>query len=249
MFKRKRTYGPSSQALVLATARPYAKTPPFKRRRAFVPGRDRVGGYYGRFSSGSRGGGELKFFDVDIDDASIASGGTIVKPSANAIAQGVTESERIGRKCTIRSILWHYQLTLDNVNDSATAVRGDSVRVIVYQDKQCNGATALTTDILESNDFQSFRNLSNVGRFKILMDKVHSMNYPAAAADSATTTCQPGVVREYSFYKKVNIPLEFDSTTGAITELRSNNIGVLLLADAGSKSSFVSKWRIRFSDN
>ncbi len=36
--------------------------------------------------------GELKFHDLDIDDAAIAAGGTISQVSCNLIAQGVTES-------------------------------------------------------------------------------------------------------------------------------------------------------------
>ena len=42
----------------------------------------------------------------------------------------------------------------------------DAVTLIVYLDKQANGATALTTGLWETTQQnQSFRNLSNVNRF------------------------------------------------------------------------------------
>ncbi len=221
------------------------------RRLPIVPGRTRVGGYYGRYSgSGGRGTGELKFHDIDIDDATVAINGTIQNTGTiNIIPQGVTEKQRIGRKCTIRSINWRYQLTIGNQNDLAVALAGDTFRVILYQDTQCNGATATVAGILETDDFQSFRNLANSSRFVILMDKTHVLNYAAAGADSSTTFAQVAVTRNYSFFKKCSIPLEFDSTTGALTEIRSNNLGVLIMSDAGAVGTFESKMRLRFSDN
>ena len=56
-----------------------------------------------------------------------------------------------------------------------------------------------------------------------------------------------GVNINDSFYKTCNMPIEYDSTTGAITEIRSNNIGVLLLSRNGV-CTFGSKFRVRFSD-
>ncbi len=55
-----------------------------------------------------RAPGELKFHDLDIDDATIASNGTIAQVSCNLIAQGVTEVQRIGRKCILRSVNWRF---------------------------------------------------------------------------------------------------------------------------------------------
>ncbi len=248
-FKRRR---PSSFAVSLQAARPYT-APSSKRARKspIIPGRTRVSGYYGRYSgSGGRSSGELKFHDIDIDDAIIAQNGTIQNTGTiNIIPQGVTEIQRIGRKCTIKSLNWRYQITLFNQDAVAAPLVGDTIRVILYLDKQCNGATAAVTGILESDNFQSFRNLANSSRFQVLMDKEHSINYAAAASDNAAVISQPGAVRHYSFYKTCTIPLEFDSTTGALTEIRSNNLGVLILSDQGAVCGFESKMRLRFSDN
>ncbi len=221
--------------------RPYKK--PMKARRRFVAGQDRVGGYYGRFS-GSKG--ELKFFDVDLDDAVIAGGGTVTD-SINKIAQGVTESQRVGRKCTIKSIWWRYRITLPEQDAVADPAPGDNIRVILYMDKQCNGATAAVTDLLEGTDFNDFRNLANQNRFVFVMDTIHEINYAGMASDGAGLVSQGGKTVAYIKYKKCNTPIEFSSTTGAIGEIRSNNFGVLLISSGGT-AGFASKIRVRFSD-
>ncbi len=59
-------------------------------------------------------GGELKFHDLDIDDAVVAVNGTIAQVSCNIIAGGTTESTRIGRKSVIRKINWRYEIVLPN---------------------------------------------------------------------------------------------------------------------------------------
>ncbi len=209
--------------------------------RRFRPGYDRTGGFYGY----GRRTPEIKFHDVDIDDASIAQNGTILT-SACLIAQGATESTRIGRKCTIVGINWRYNLKLSSVA-GANAQSSEQIRLVMYQDKQCNGAAATVTDILESDFYQSFNNIANKKRFRILMDKNYTLNSVGGGGDGAVNDW-PDFYIEDSFYKKCNIPLEFDNTAGAITELKSNNIGVMILSKTGSVSVLDSKCRLRFLD-
>ncbi len=228
----------SNRAGLLAIARPYKK-----RRRTVVPGVTRVGGYYGRFSGA---GGEMKFLDTTVDVVSVAASGEITD-TINVIAQGVTESQRIGRKCTIRSIQWNYQMVLPARDALATPGNGDTLRAIIYLDKQCNGATATVTDILETATWQSFRNLANQGRFTILYDKQTNLNYLTLGSDGAAVISSCIMVRSYKFSKKCAIPIEFDSTTGALTEMRSNNIGVLLISSTGT-CNLNSQFRLRYSD-
>ncbi len=198
----------------------------------------------------------MKFHDFDVVDAVIASGVNVtgqtspaVAGTLNAIAQGVTEATRVGRKCTIRSINVRFQLRLPAIDGTGTAPLGDTVRVILYLDKQANGATAASTDILEAASFQSFNNLANSGRFRTLMDRTYNMNYPGGSgAGGAADNDWPSIRVDDTFFKKCSIPLEFSSTTGALTEIRSNNLGLLLCSDSGT-AGYESKWRLRFSDS
>ncbi len=216
-------------------------TPRFRGRRA---GFYRKAGYYGKFNRGATS--ELKFHDVDYDDSVVAAGAVVnTAGSLNLIAQGVTESTRVGRKCTIMSIGCRYDITLPQIADSSPGF-GDVIRVIVYLDKQTNGAIAANTDILETADYQSFNNLSNKSRFRILHDKTFDMNYVAGGGDATANSYAGGAVTN-TWFKKCSIPLEFSSTTGALTELRSNNINIMVCSKHGI-SGIASKWRFRFSD-
>ncbi len=193
---------------------------------------------------------ELKFHDVDVNDAVVAAACNIENSgSVNLIPQGITEITRVGRKCVVKAISWNYSVSLPVVNDTAGAPTADTVRIILYQDKQCNGATATAsgiTGILRSDDFQSFRELANTGRFNILMDRTMSLQYTAGAGDGAVNDFAM-VKRHGSFHKRCNIPLEFNAAAGALTEIRSNNLGVMVCSEEGV-AGFESKLRLRFSD-
>ncbi len=218
----------------------------YSKRRRYRPklygrqrGRMRISGYYGRYRGNRQ---EYKFHDIDLVDTAVAQGGTILV-SQNLIAQGTTESERIGRKCTIRRIGWRYNFELLAQTDPIKGA--DVVRLIMYVDKQCNGAAAAVTDVLEFNDYQSFYNMSNQNRFRILMDRTISMNSSAGGGNGTTLDIFSHGVHG-TFYKTCSIPIEFDSTTGALTEIRSNNIGVLIMSRDGS-CDFDSRVRLLFT--
>ncbi len=201
-----------------------------------------VTSYRGRFANG----GELKFHDVEVNDALIAQNGVIQNTGTiNIIPQGTDENERVGRKCTIKSILWHYNLTL---SESSSVGAIDTIRCILYLDKQANGLTAAATDLYKTDNYQSFRNLANSGRFEILYDKTHALNHQAAAGNGTANDAGAwGIDR--SFYKTVNIPIEFSGTAGSLTQIRSNNLGILHFAKAGARVVLDSKIRLRFSDS
>ncbi len=171
--------------------------------------------------------------------------------TCNQIAEGNGESERIGRKLNIRSIQWTYTVELQDQGNSANPSGNETLRVVLYLDKQTNGATATVTGIMESDDYQSFRNLSNASRFQILHDKSYDLGFHSAAGDGTAANDWGGESKTVKFYRRCNIPIEYDNsaTTGAITSIRSNNLGVLLFARRGVTGGFDSKMRLRYSDS
>ncbi len=214
-------------------------------RSGVVPGYTRTGGFYGRFAGANA---ELKFHDLDIDDAAVAINGTIAQVSCLTIAQGNTESQRIGRKLVVKQINWRFEIKFFGA--TAVAASSDVVRVMLYHDKQANGATATVTGILESDDYQSFNQLANKQRFTILMDRTYSLMSKSGSGRGSTDTLAFGEdVISDTFFKTCNIPIEYDNTgtDGAITTMRSSNIGVITLSRDGG-SQFVSKMRVRYSD-
>ncbi len=204
----------------------------------------RVGGFYGRYSNG----GELKFFDTVIDDAVVATAGEVLNTGTLfIIPQDVTESGRVGRKVVIKAVNWRWTLTLPTT--TTPGATSDTVRLIVFLDKQCNGATATVANILATAKWNSWNNLQESNRFRTLYDKTVTLVSKSGGPASTVTTNYREDARNGSFYKKCNIPIEYDTTatTGAIGTIRSNNIGLLVISHSGF-AGLQSNVRVRFSD-
>lgn len=192
--------------------------------------------YYGRQQ------GELKFFDTSLSFNVDQTGEVPVTGQLCLIPQGVTESTRVGRKCVLKSILIRFSVLQV---PAAAATSADCGAIYLVLDKQTNGAAATAADVFTGTNFPiALHNLSNSGRFVILKKWVWTEQ-----AMSGVTTAYNQSVKHYEFFKKCNIPLEFSSTAGAITELRSNN--VFLLAGAQFTDDLMQvagNCRVRFSD-
>lgn len=212
-----------------------------KARAGGRPGYTRTTGYYNKNVGDGR---ELKFHDIEsLNQAVVTSG--LTYPSLNLIAQNTTESGRIGRKVTLKAINFRYTV---RILASADAPPKDStmVRVMVYLDKQANGTPATVAQILESANYLSFNNLSNKGRFRTLYDKTHAINVLTQVVGDVSDYIQPAVWQQSSFYKKCDIPVEFSSTTGVIAEVRSNNVGVLVIGQSSLVAAIDWSARLRF---
>ncbi len=222
-----------------------------KRKQAFRSTAPRKRVYRGRRATYN---GELKFFDIRKAATNLTAAGVILDDSICEVAQGVTESERIGRKMTIRSI--NFRGEWQNGLGTATGTVDGRLRIVIVWDKQANGAAFTVANVLENNgaavDINSFRNLSNAGRFVVLMDKTFNANIPGVAQTAAGTFTSYANAHSWTFYKSCNIPIEYDAAAGAITEMRSNNVGIFALSQTpvnpGAASTVSYTCRIRFSD-
>lgn len=214
----------------------------YTNRPTYQAGYNRTGGYYGRFQPG---GNELKFHDVVFSGGIDATGeiapGGGTSTALNLISQGTTESQRIGRKCVIKRIDFKGDLTL------ATAIGSATYNISLILDTQANGAYPNYTDVFETDSPRSFLNLANSQRFKI-MKRWYGVINQTAGDGSGAYGSQRKVMK---FNKACNIPIEFSSTTGAITEIRSNNLFIMWDTDAGEDDAINvnMSWRLRFSDN
>jgi len=210
------------------------------RNRGFV----RVGGFYGRFRGRRTRDGELKFLDTLFASATVATTG-LLSGSLNTIAQGDGESQRNGRKVVIKSIWVRGSIELNPDTTIAADQSADVIRVVLVQDKQCNGASWAVTDYLVSNDYQSFKNLENSGRFNTLWSI--EMGFTSGAGVNGAWGA---ATRPFNKFIKCSIPIEFDSSaaTGAITTQRSNSLQMLAITRDGV-TAIALNCRIRYSDN
>ncbi len=221
------------------------------KRRFRVPGRSRGflrrGGYYGRYAGNNP---ESKFFDTALTFSFDVTPGPEV--SLNLIPQGVTESTRVGRKCTIKSIGFKGHIDW-NADMATTEYARTRIDCWIVLDMQANGANAAFLDVYETASVNSFRNLANSSRFKVLKHFSWVPSRPSTTTTdnwvSAANTVVNCPVTKLQWFKKCNIPIEFSSTTGAVTEVRSNNIVVFAASESGDDSHVISGVaRVRFMD-
>ncbi len=190
---------------------------------------------------------ESKFHDVSVIDVLVDSPSEM-QGELLIIPQGTTEAQRIGRKITITSIHMYALLSLNPQTDLQEG--SELFRVIIFQDKQANGALPVVLDLLETNFVESFRNLANSGRFTFLYDEFHTLNAMAGAGNGTLNTTVNAFAPHIQFHKECRIPIEYDNqeTTGLINTIRSNNIGLLLLSFTGNLGAFDARLRFRFVD-
>ncbi len=211
-------------------------------KQAFRKGYDRTGGYYGRYTGQS---GELKFLDTVVTDTPITA--AMVIQNLTVIAEGNGESQRVGRKVTIKSVHIKGVMTLIPATDAANT--SDKVFGMLVQDMQTNGAAFTALDLIDTNVIASFRNLANSGRFKILMKKTYMFKSGGAAPSGAAFVFSSDQ-RNVNINKKCNIVMEYDNsaTTGVITSVRSNNLYWVTQSTNGVVNSVLTA-RIRYSDH
>lgn len=212
----------------------------FRRRTYGKAGYSRRAGFYGRFGTGRGRSAQIekKFFDTAIAVTADLTAEAIT--SLNVIPQGATQSQRVGYKCVVKSIQWRLRYELP---PGATGY--DDVYMWVIQDTQTNGAVAAFGDVFDSTVATTcLRNIQNGSRFKVLAKEKVSLNSGAgvAAAFEGDIKCTEG-------FLKVNIPLVFNGATGAVTEMRTNNILMMLgAADSDDVVTVNGNFRLRYTD-
>lgn len=188
---------------------------------------------------------ELKFKDTTKAATVVAAAGTIYSSSLLLMQEGNTDQTRIGNKIRVKSVMLRGTCNLP----AATAATDTSqnFRIIVYQDRQANGAAAAVTDILASADFRSFNNLDNTDRFRTLAETTIDLVAPGATPSGAAYVF--GEATKMFFLKgKLNLDVKYKGNVGDITDLASNNIGVLVIAGTDALGTVGYIARVKFTD-
>lgn len=195
---------------------------------------------------------EEKVFDLDLDDAGVASAGAITDSILKGIRNGDEVYEREGRRIMVTGVGWNWRLRLDARDDTDPVVNGRTGRVILYLDRQCNGATAGVTDVLASADYQAFQNVNTTrGRFEVLYDCTKHLGFKGGAGMAAPNEGdwagqakgdETWIPLDHTFYFRA-------ADDGTVADLPDCNLGVLLIGDSGTATlSFESKLRVVYCD-
>jgi hypothetical protein len=169
---------------------------------------------------------------------------TQTQDGESAIKQGTDVNNRIGHNINIVKFQLYGTLHLTG---SASTLYSIKVRCIIYIDTQYNGQAAsanVPEDILNMAgvntaftnspeiNINAFRKLEQGKRYRFLKDEIITIT-PQFSAGGAIFK-KP---IEYHHEFKKPLPIEYSSTTGALNEIRTNNILVAFMADANSSSA------------
>lgn len=194
---------------------------------------------------------ELKFYDQDTSQGTVSASGeitTLLSGASAGIVVGTNQTNRIGRKITIKA------LTIKGVwfkNNATAAENNDVVRISVLLDRQANGALPAYSDIYTTgaDDLLGFNELYNTNRFKTLCTDTFTLNFNCAQGNGTTIL----LVGEQKYYEKhltLNYPIEYNNTvgtSGTIDEIMSNNL-LLVMSSLHGVSSRTFSTRVRFVD-
>lgn len=188
-------------------------------------------------------GDELKIFDTTNTFNIDTTGEVPATGQLNLVPQGTDEDERVGNKMVIKSIQMRGTMVY---SPGASANACDVSHMYLVLDTQANGAAAAVTDVFNSSNLAvAMRNHDNQKRFKILRHFEHVWNTGAGVTTAYNQMAQP-----YFFYTKCNIPINYSGATGAIGEIRKNNL--FLLAGTAAQSddliAVLGLCRITYSD-
>lgn len=115
---------------------------------------------------------EWKSIDFQQTDTATQATDTLHGPFLiNAIAQGSTQAQHIGRKLTLRSVQYRFHTGL--VAGGSTLAQA-AMRVLIVYDRTPSGALPALADIFNPvTSFIGMQTLGNSDRFLIVMDRIH----------------------------------------------------------------------------
>lgn len=199
---------------------------------------------YARPVGRGRGAPELKYKDTAQAFTAPGTTGAITSSTLCSMVEGNTDQTRIGNKITVKSVMIRGRARMASTNNVANTA--DTMRIIVYIDRQANGAAATVTDILASADWRSFNNLDNTDRFYTLCEETICMQIGGGVPSVGYLF---GVANSEFFLKKtkLNLDVKYKGNAGTIADIASANIGVLAIT-AGGFADLEYIARIKYTD-
>lgn len=209
------------------------------RARGFI----RSGGNYRRYGSAATAVGlkpELKWLDTSINDTVPNATEVVPTPtSLNLMSQGNTASTREGNKIIIKRI----SVALSLVYDPVATNTYNNIEIWLMQDTQCNGAAATWDDVANNaNITRAMMDLAYTQRFRIIKRFKVTFNNTAGVDGAYAPQC-----KSIRWSKKVNIPIDYATNNGDITDIKSNNLFLVWGCWGGTDATTVTGYfRIRY---
>lgn len=190
-------------------------------------------------------GGEVKSCDVAGTAISIST--AIGLQLLNGVAEGVGVFQRIGRKMQMKSV--HIRGVITPTGTNAAAVAITMARVIVFYDRQTNGAAPVLGDLLQGIDYQAATfstvfsgiNMNNRDRFVVLMDDQILLPPCGINGASAASTVLNGVdpnseqtqgsININRYIKLKGADVIFSGTSGTVAGIASGSLYIATISN------------------
>jgi len=251
--RRYGAFGPASRSRVRSYRPRFAGRYGLTRAaaRPFRPGFDRTGGAYKRaLYNPNADKAEVKNYDVlntvalTLANPLSVSQSAITGGALELLTQGVGESQRIGRKICVKN--FHLRGNCEFVPQAASQ-GWDRATIMLVLDTQCNGAFPANppTDMFQSTNPSAWMlNLDNTNRFRILKTWSHDFNATVQDVGGLTLANQ---VAHVDMFVPMNMEVMYSANTGAIAEIRDNNL-FLAYGSTNGECVFGGSSRVRFTD-
>jgi len=216
-----------------------------KARSAMSPGSYGPPASRGFYNLGG-GRNELKYLDLQGLNLPITTAGTVTV--INACATGTDVINRVGRKITMKSIL--FNVNSFPVAATANALQGIMLRHMIIYDTQPNsaGTVPAVTDILETATTLAPLNLNNRDRFRVIYDKRSQIGSFFINATPNLVGGSPQNVH-WSKYRKLSHDVIFSGTGATVGNISTGAMYILFIGDFNAVALTDFYTRIRFSDS
>lgn len=158
---------------------------------------------------------------------------------------GTGINQRVGRKILVHALKIRGILQFPAQSAGTTIASAPTVRVLVVQDKQTNGAQVQGETIMAApgtaaatNCMLSYQNLANFGRFRVLHDKLYAFQNGISVNNaSATTVSTEWNSRPFKININFREPVvvHFNAAgTALVADIVDNSFHILATADANT---------------
>lgn len=178
----------------------------------------------------------------------------------NAVSQGDSEHQRIGRRYTLKSLTMNGRITFSPVADGADPAQPPTIRVSLVWDKQTNAASLNSEDVYENTGESgvgsgtptadmALRNLEYTTRFQVLWTRVFTAKLLACAPDGSGTSSTVFAPILFTINKRLNIGVQTNATGETIGAIVDNSLHMLAFSSTTVGTPTLNYfYRVRFVD-
>lgn len=205
------------------------------------------------FRTGGFMGIELKFYDQKLVNGALVTNtdgsGIEHDPSAtvllNTVVQGDGESNRDGRRITMKSIYVDGVISCASQANQTATDNAACIFIALIMDTQTNGATLNSEEVYINPGANAalsanlLRNLQFSKRFRILKTVRMELNNPTISYDG-TNVEQSGIALRWSMFVKLNTIVNYSNTTETVANIVDNSLHIIATTSSATLVPLIS---------